>query len=239
MMMKKILLSFVPVLLFAATVFAQTTPAAKPPTVYPPGYMDTTYRPKITKDQLAKFAADPVKPGDFVFFGNSITAHGDWAKLFNDPRCKNRGISGDLSFGLLERMDEIIAGKPAKIFILIGINDISRNVPDSLIIRNHKRMIARIRNESPATQIYFCTILPVNASFGKSPNHYGKDEHILAINKAIKTYKAKKVKVIDLYPQFLDADNHLKAEYTADGLHPNDAGYQAWVKFFEKEGYLK
>lgn len=231
------------VLAFAVTgtAFAQTAPA-KPspvPALYPKGYIDSSYRPKVTADRLKEFNADPVTEDNIVFLGNSITARCDWAKLFNEPKIKNRGISGDLTFGVLERMDEVVAGHPKKVFVLIGINDISRNVPDSIITRNHQRIIARIRKDSPNTQIYFCTLLPVNASFQKFSNHYGKDEHVLAINEAIKKLKAKNVTIIDLYPNFLDNENHLKAEYTEDGLHPNALGYQVWVKVFDKGGYLK
>jgi lysophospholipase L1-like esterase len=227
---------------YSGTVLAQTTPVApapKPPVVYPAGFMDSTYRPKIMADSIASFKAHPVTADDCVFLGNSITARCNWAQLFNNPHARNRGISGDLTFGVLERMDEIIAGQPKKVFILIGINDMSRNVPDSIITRNHKKMIARIRTGSPKTQIYFCTLLPVNASFGKFPNHYGKDQHILAINEAIKKLKAKNVNIIDLYPSFLDSEGHLKAEYCIDGLHPNELGYQVWVKVFEKGKYLQ
>ncbi|MBE9666167.1 sialate O-acetylesterase [Mucilaginibacter boryungensis] len=220
--------------------FAQTTPpVAKPPAVYPKGFVDSSYRPKITADSLASFKAHPITSNDLVFLGNSITAHCNWAKLFNDNRLRNRGISGDLTFGVLERLDDVISGHPKKVFILIGINDMSRNVADSIIIRNHKKIIKRIREGSPSTIIYFCTLLPVNASFAKFPNHYGKDEHLLAINDAIRKYKAKNVKIIDLYPNFLDAENRLKAEYTTDGLHPNAAGYQVWVNVFSKGNYLK
>jgi lysophospholipase L1-like esterase len=239
--MRKLLLISIYIFAIASIGCAQTAPAttAKPSAVYPKGFMDSTYRPKITADSLVSFKAHPITSNDIVFLGNSITAHCNWAKLFNDPRLRNRGISGDLTFGVLERLDDVIAGHPKKVFILIGINDMSRNVPDSIIERNHKQMIARIRAGSPSTIIYFCTMLPVNASFGKFPNHYGKDEHLLAINEAIKKYKAKNVNIIDLYPNFLDSENHLKAEYTADGLHPNDAGYQVWVKVFAKGNYLK
>jgi lysophospholipase L1-like esterase len=231
---------------FADTGFAQTTtdtqpPAApaKIPALYPKGVFDTTYRPATTAKIVAGFKANPITADDYVFLGNSITARCDWAKLFNEPHAKNRGISGDITFGVLDRLDEVIAGHPKKIFILIGINDISRNIPDSLIIRNHKRMVDRIRAGSPSTQIYFNTILPVNPSFKKFPNHYEKDEHILAINAAIKKLKAKNVTIIDLYPHFLDDQNHLKAEWTEDGLHPNELGYQAWLPIFEKGKYLK
>jgi lysophospholipase L1-like esterase len=239
---KKILGLAIGIFAFAGITFAQITPpAASSPisAVYPKGFVDSSYRPKITAQKIAEFNADPVTAESIVFLGNSITAGCDWAKLLNEPKAKNRGISGDLTFGVLERMDEVIAGHPKKIFILIGINDISRNVPDSIITRNHKLMIARIRKGSPDTQIYFYTLLPVNASFQKFMNHYGKDEHILAVNEAIRKLKAKKVTIIDLYPHFLDSENHLKAEYCKDGLHPNDAGYQIFAEILKKGKYLK
>lgn len=200
---------------------------------------DSTYRPGKYVEQVAKFKAEQTSKNDYVFLGNSITAGTDWAKLLNLPQAKNRGISGDITFGVLERLQDVIDGKPKKVFILIGINDISRNIPDSLILRNYKLMIERIRKGSKKTQIYFNTLLPVNASFAKFKNHYGKDDHILYINNEIKKLAAKNVTIIDLYQQFLDKDNHLKAELTKDGLHLIPEGYKVWADFLNSTGYLK
>ncbi|NII82826.1 MULTISPECIES: GDSL-type esterase/lipase family protein [unclassified Pedobacter] len=199
---------------------------------------DSTYRPGKYIEQVAKFKADPKSKKDIVFLGNSITAGTDWAKLLDLPQAKNRGISGDITFGVLERLQDVIDGKPAKVFILIGINDISRNIPDSVILRNYKTMIARIRKGSKKTKIYFNTLLPVNAAFEKFKNHYGKDEHILWLNDEIRKFDAKNVTVIDLYPNFTDQDKHLKAELTKDGLHLIPAGYQVWADLLKKSGYL-
>ncbi|WP_029275233.1 GDSL-type esterase/lipase family protein [Pedobacter borealis] len=199
---------------------------------------DSTYRPGKYVEQVAKFKADSKSKTDFVFLGNSITAGTDWAKLLDLPQAKNRGISGDITFGVLERLQDVIDGKPAKVFILIGINDISRNVPDSVILRNYKTMIARIRKGSKKTHIYFNTLLPVNSAFEKFKNHYGKDEHILWLNDEIRKFTAKNVTVIDLYPNFTDQDKHLRAELTKDGLHLIPAGYQVWAEFLKKSGYL-
>ena len=200
---------------------------------------DSTYRPNKYVEQVAKFKADPTVKNDFIFLGNSITAGTDWAKLLSLPQAKNRGISGDITFGVLERLQEVIDRKPAKVFILIGINDVSRNIPDEVILSNYKKMVSRIRAGSKKTQIYFYTLLPVNSSFEKFKNHYGKDEHILYLNDEIRKFKAKKVEVIDLYPAFLDKDNHLRAELTKDGLHLIPAGYQVWKTLLENGGYLK
>jgi lysophospholipase L1-like esterase len=199
---------------------------------------DSTYRPGKYVELVAKFKADPKSKTDFVFLGNSITAGTDWAKLLDLPQAKNRGISGDITFGVLERLQDVIDGKPTKIFILIGINDISRNIPDSVILRNYKTMIARIRKGSKKTHIYFNTLLPVNSAFEKFKNHYGKDEHILWLNDEIRKFTAKNVTVIDLYPNFTDQDKHLRAELTKDGLHLIPAGYQVWADFLKKTGYL-
>lgn len=201
---------------------------------------DSTYRPKIYAEKVVAFNADPVKKKDIVFLGNSITAGTDWQKLLNLPNAKNRGISGDITFGVLERLDEVIKGKPSKVFVLIGINDLSRNIPDELILRNYKSIISRIQKGSKKTQIYFYTLLPVNASFEKTKNHYGKDEHILWLNEEIKKFASqKKVTVIDLYSHFIDGEKRLKAELTKDGLHLIPAGYQVWAELLNKGGYLK
>jgi lysophospholipase L1-like esterase len=199
---------------------------------------DSTYRPGKYVEQVAKFKADPKSKKDIIFLGNSITAGTDWAKLLALPQAKNRGISGDITFGVLERLQDVIDNKPAKVFILIGINDISRNIPDSVILRNYKTMIARIRKGSKKTKIYFNTLLPVNAAFEKFKNHYGKDEHILWLNDEIRKFETKNVRVIDLYPNFTDQDKHLRAELTKDGLHLIPAGYQVWADFLKKSGYL-
>ena len=201
---------------------------------------DSTYRPKIYAEKVAAFNADPVKPGDIVFLGNSITAGADWKSLLNLPNAKNRGIGGDITFGVLERLDEVIKGKPAKVFVLIGINDISRNIPDDLILRNYKSIINRIQKGSKKTKIYFYTLLPVNASFEKFKNHYGKDEHILAINNEIRKFASERnVTVIDLYSHFIDEQKRLKPELTKDGLHLIPAGYQVWADVLNRGGYLK
>ncbi|SOD12326.1 GDSL-type esterase/lipase family protein [Pedobacter xixiisoli] len=200
---------------------------------------DSTYRPGKYKELVQKFNAEPITKKEYVFLGNSITAGTDWSKLLNLPQAKNRGISGDITYGVLERLQEVIDRKPAKVFVLIGINDISRNIPDSLILQNYKTIIERIRKGSKKTQIYFYTMLPVNASFEKFKNHYGKDEHILYLNDEIRKFKAKKVDVIDLYPHFLDGDKKLRAELTKDGLHLIPAGYEVWAKVLNEGGYLK
>lgn len=201
---------------------------------------DSTFRPNNYALIVDKFKAYPNAGTDIIFLGNSITAGIDWSELLGMPNARNRGISGDISFGVVERLDEITEGKPAKVFVLIGINDISRNIPDSLILRNYRTIIRRIKETSPATRIYFQTLLPVNNTFTQFKNHYNKDQHILHINEQLKKMAAEeKIWLIDLYPHFLDGEKKLNSQYTIDGLHLNAAGYQVWKNILLKSGYLK
>ena len=200
---------------------------------------DSSFRPNNYALKVELFTSYPDHTSDIVFLGNSITAGTDWMELLGRTDVRNRGISGDISFGVLERLIEVTEGKPAKIFILIGINDISRNIPDSLIICNYRKIIHRIKKESPSTKIYFHTLMPVNNSFTQFKNHYNKDEHILYVNEQIRKIGAEeKITVIDLYPHFLNAEKKLDPKYTIDGLHLNAEGYKLWASLLKKGKYL-
>ncbi|OSZ80826.1 sialate O-acetylesterase [Chitinophagaceae bacterium IBVUCB2] len=190
---------------------------------------DSTFRPNNYVQRVENFRSYPNNDKDIIFLGNSITDYTDWNELLEIKEARNRGISGDISFGVLERLDEITEGKPAKIFILIGINDIARNIPDSVLIDNYRKMITRIKNESPKTKIYFNTLLPVNNTF-PAKNHFGRDGQIAFVNNAlVQLCNSEKVNVIDIHPKFLDADKRLDKKYTYDGLHLNAEGYKLWA----------
>ncbi|MDC6386401.1 sialate O-acetylesterase [Flagellimonas taeanensis] len=189
------------------------------------------YRPRTYDVQVRQFKIYPDTTEDIIFLGNSITARAQWNELLQLPQAKNRGISGDTTFGILERLDEVTEGQPAQIFILIGINDISRNFPDEEIIQNYETIITRIQKESPKTRLVVQTILPVNSSFGEYERHYNKDGHIAKVNEGIRQLAKKYgLTLIDIHPLFLDDSGSLKAEYTDEGLHLNEKGYLHWAE---------
>lgn len=227
---KKIYVAFTILLLSITITNAQTSNAP----------WDSTFRPNNWGLKVGQFTSYPHSSRDIVFLGNSITANVEWRELLGMENIKNRGISGDITFGVLERLEEVINGKPLKVFILIGINDISRNVPDERIVDNYRKIISRIKAGSPATKIYFHTLLPVNSDFTQFKNHYNKDEHIAFINHHLKMIAAEtKITLIDLHPHFLDANGKLDKKYTIDGLHINAEGYKVWAGLLREGGYLQ
>ncbi len=190
---------------------------------------DSTYRPGNYASRVANFRSYPNSEKDIIFLGNSITHYAEWNELFPDKPVRNRGISGDITFGILERLDEVTQGKPAKVFILIGINDIARNIPDSIILGNYTKIIQQIKTESPYTKVYFNSLLPVNGSFGDR-GHFGKDDHIAFVNNGLKKLCIEeKITLIDIHPHFLDEEKKLDKKFTYDGLHLNAEGYRQWA----------
>jgi lysophospholipase L1-like esterase len=189
--------------------------------------------------RVAQFEKEPVVSGRIIFLGNSITEMGKWSQLLKDSTIVNRGIGGDITFGVLRRLDDIIQRKPSRLFILIGINDIGMDIPDAVIADNYRKIIQTVQAKSPSTQIYVQSILPLNPAIKNFPQHYDKQEHVLGVNQLLKKVADEtKSTFINLYPLFLDSNKRLAARYTGDGLHLNEAGYQVWVNFLKQKGYL-
>ncbi|MCX8020747.1 MAG: GDSL-type esterase/lipase family protein [Chitinophagaceae bacterium] len=193
-----------------------------------PAY-DTNFRYYYYDQKLSFFEKSDVYKPEIVWLGDSITDGCEWAELFPGKKILNRGISADITFGVIYRLPEITKRKPRKIFILIGINDIARNIPDSVILKNYETIIALIRSQSPRTKIYFQSLLPTNNEFDLFKNHQNKTEHILAVNRQLeKICRTHQVHFINLYPHFTDANGKLDKKFTNDGLHLTGEGYLRW-----------
>src|SRR5580692_3529611 len=100
-MRKSILLVFTPALLLCISATAQLSNERIYDTV---GFIPEHYPQRI-----AKFQSEPIVTGRIIFLGNSITEIGPWAKLTGDTTVVNRGIGGDITYGVLKRLDDVIA----------------------------------------------------------------------------------------------------------------------------------
>lgn len=173
----------------------------------------------------------PNTKNEIIFLGNSITDGGEWAELFKNKRVKNRGISGDITEGVLYRLDEITESKPAKVFLLIGVNDLARGISSDTIYANICRIVHLINQQSPKTKVYVQSILPVNPVFGKFTGHCSKTDEIIWINKQLAVWcENGSAEFIDLFSHFKNENNLMNTLYTNDGLHLKGEGYLLWAK---------
>jgi len=187
------------------------------------------------KKLIKEFKKKPLDFNDIVFLGNSITAGGnDWSRRLNYPNIKNRGISGDVSDGILARIDEIVHFKPRAVFLLIGINDLwnnDPNIPSSNYIANNIIKITQvIKERSSNTKVYVQTLLPVEKDIYRVK--IKKINNIIKLNEKTNSYK-----VIDLYSVFVNDNGLIKNELSKDGIHLNEKGYDTWVQFIKPTVY--
>lgn len=190
----------------------------------------TDWSAKHYPKRINEFKKVPLKFGDIVFIGNSITENGeDWSAKFGVNNMRNRGIKGDVTDGVLKRLDEIIYFKPKAVFILIGINDLynlheKRGIPSAEYIGNNILKIAsRLNQEIPNTKLYIRTILPTR--------NKSMIDDILIVNDIIKQAEKKEYyKLIDLHSTFVDDDGLLIKEFATDNTHLNEKGYAHWVE---------
>lgn len=172
----------------------------------------------------------PVDSVDIVFLGNSITDNCEWHELFDNPRIKNRGIGSDVAMGVYDRLEPIVQGKPAKIFLMIGINDVSHNLSTDSIVGNITRIVRKIRKETPSTQLYLQSMLPINNTFGQYRKLVGKEPQIVEINRRLEQLAAdEQCTYIDLYSHLTaPGTTDLDPAYTNDGLHLLGDAYLVW-----------
>ena len=200
---------------------------------------------RYAKDHYDKriviFNSEPIKKHRVIFLGNSITEFGDWKKLLNDSTIINRGIAGDNTFGVLDRLEDVIVRQPSKLFLKVGINDISQNIPEDIIVKNILTIVKKVKSKSPKTIVYVNSILVTNNNVQNAyPDAYNKNDRVNRVNEQLKIqanhYNYTYIPLID---QLIDKAGKLDVKYAEpDGLHLNEMGYKVWVNFLKNKKYL-
>ena len=194
---------------------------------------------KYTPQGLTQCAREPIVTGGIIFLGDSITAMGNWSKVLNDGTVINGGVGGDITSRVIRRLKGITDRNPSKVFTLLGINDIRKNIPDVVIADNYLKIIGEIHDKCPKTVLYVQGVLPVNPGLPHFPRHCDKQEHILALNTLLASHaKERNYIYIDIFHLFADVEGQLNSQHTYDGLHLRQSAYPIWVEYLKKQGYL-
>ena len=199
------------------------------------------FRPTTTSsyyiEKQTLFDNLPSSDNAIYFLGDSLTDGCEWNELLSNFKIKNRGISGDTTEGILNRVDQITKTKPQKIFIMIGINDLLNNIEANKVLDNYQKIITSIKNSSPKTKIYIESILPMNFEIDKTKRPVN-NQNISDLNNNLKKLSDNSnIFYIDLYSKFLNPANQLDEKYTLDGIHLNGRGYLVWKN--QITAYLK
>ena len=164
-----------------------------------------------------------------VFLGNSLTHGCEWHELFDMPQIKNRGINGDVIEGLSQRLPTVTEGRPAKIFLLCGVNDISHDLTADSIVAALGQLIAEIRAATPATRLYVESLLPIDSRVGRYKAITGKEDVVRQVNALLQpVVENTGATWINVYPAFADDEGYLRKDLSNDGLHLLGPGYIIW-----------
>ena len=169
---------------------------------------------------------------DIIFIGDSIVEYYPLQELFGDAMTiVNRGIRGYQTRLLLENLDAHLYGDAVdQIVLLIGTNDIGKDVSMNETLDNLERVIQSIAREYPLSQIKLLSILPVNEGEKYKQTVYIRtNEKIKEWNQAYEALASAYVQVdfVSIYDSLTDTEGQLQSAYTTDGLHLSVAGYQA------------
>lgn len=176
--------------------------------------------------------------GDILFVGNSITNMMNWWEAFGSrDNIRGRGNSGASSGELLNYFDDIVKGNPAKVFLMIGTNDLGSegdfNTPDSVAGRIIE-FLDRTRKKVPGAEIYYQSILPsLNGKRTKEKTE--KTNRLVA--EWITAQNDPKTVYVDLYTPMVAEDGNIIKTAPApdpdalsyDGLHLTQQGYKLWL----------
>lgn len=172
--------------------------------------------------------------GQIVFIGDSITDLYPLDNYYADLNLAayNRGIAGDVTQGVLDRLKVSLYDlNPSKIVLMIGINDLNSGQSNEYVLSNYDKILSGIKNNLPTTSVYCMSVLPL----GTKILDYGIDidarnTQIMQLNPQIQTLcSTYGCTYVDLFSSVCNTDKRLQDSLTDDGIHLNANGFAAWT----------
>lgn len=166
---------------------------------------------------LFKEENEHIKNIDVAFLGDSLTEGYDVKTSYPNLTVVNRGIGGDTTFGLENRLKEsAYDAHPKVISMLIGANNFKT------MLDNYESIVKKLKDNLPESKVILCSLTCMTGEWGRN-NEIAKQNNI-----KIQEYATKYNYVYaDLYNALLDSNtNALKESYSVDGGHLTNEGYQ-------------
>lgn len=198
-------------------------------------YIHIKYEPKyIEREKI-------VQDENIVFLGDSITQFYNLDKYYKNYNVVNSGVAGNKIDDILSDLkNRVYRYNPSKVILLIGINNIinDQNVND--IYDKIVFVVNEINKNRRYTKIYIQSVYPINESDNDKifADYRNKNYNstIRKLNSKLKNYchNKKNIKYVDVYSKLI-AGNQLKLEYTYDGLHLSEKGYDIITSKIKEE----
>jgi platelet-activating factor acetylhydrolase IB subunit beta/gamma len=172
-------------------------------------------------------------PVDVLLVGDSITIQWgeSWKKHFPDLKAVNIGIGGDKTENVLWRLDHggVEGLEPKAIVLMIGNNNMffTPETGVEAAAKGIEMCVKNLREKFPNAPLVLAKILPAHAP---GVRFYEDIKLTNAALDALKLESDTKVRVIDLWSDFTNADGSQKKDlFTSDNIHLSPAGYAVYA----------
>lgn len=180
---------------------------------------------------------------DILMIGNSIThfwggqpqgrdnGASSWKKLFGKRKVVNMGFGWDRIENVYWRIfhGEFEACSPRQIFLMIGVNNLSKGDKPADVAGGIIRLARFIRQRQPQAKLHVIEIIPSRSL----------DAKVKATNEVLRAQfpQNEGIDLIDLRPYMLKQGGSDEVDwslYLNDGTHPNAKGYEQMAKGLKK-----
>ncbi len=164
---------------------------------------------------------------DVLFYGDSITAGGNFGDYFPGLRVVNLGINGATIENLTEWVPDVSANHPARIFVMAGGNNLNaENVERCTEL--FRGLLDALREACPYAEIFVESMLPLDKAIAFSWN---------CPNRVVRDYNGRLealageygLAYLDIYPAY-EYRGGLNSELTEDGIHLKDDAFGPWAE---------
>ncbi len=178
---------------------------------------------------------------DYLFLGDSMIEYFKLEKYLPSINALNRGIAGATTKLILDNIDTIFGNHdPKYIYLSIGSNDLVLLEADvETAFLGIVQVLKNIQAKYPSAMINYLSTTPV---VDTSHKLYKKmyiggrtNGELKSINYKVMQYaNENNIKYIHVFDALLDENGFLNEQFTADGIHLNQKGYEIYREYILK-----
>lgn len=154
---------------------------------------------------------------DVAFLGDSLTEGCDLSKFYPGLLTANRGIGGETTHGLEKRLKVSVYDlKPKVAVVLIGGNNLKT------MFENYENILKGLQTNLPDTKVILVSLTAMGQSWAQKNLQAAYNN--VKIRMLAEEYG---YAFVDAFTPLLDPDtNEICSEYTTDGAHLTEEGYE-------------
>jgi len=195
----------------------------------------------FVNERLGIWNAAPAVSGALVFLGDSQIERGFWSEWWRGD-VLNRGIGGQTTGGVRERLAEVVRHQPRLVVLECGTNDLAANDSVETVAASYEALLDELRARLPGALLWPQSVLPVNSGKwrGLAPQTSARNAaqlntQIRELNALLARSASKRAMSFHDVSAHFEEDGALKSSCTLDGTHLNGEGYRVWREAMKRE----